>query len=274
MTIYKNQEISTFKPHQNTVVVLLTDYSNPVYHDKYGDFADQGVELLHAADTEEFIKDYFIIDCISEELPAVEWLQTNYNDGHGFLKGIYITGSVFDAFSEEIEWIVKLKSLLSQIIMTLKFDKLPPIVGICFGHQILSCAAGLRVDRNDKGCEIGVSALELTDKGKCLFPLKNTLWISEIHNDIVYGTPPNDWQNFATTPICENQAFYKPEKMLTFQGHPEFHKELAKLVFLDYLNVDGISRETYNQLIKDCDSKSNDGLLMASAMIKLFKNEI
>lgn len=273
MPIFRKQKISTFKPHQNTVVVLLTDNSSPLYDDPYGDFGDQGVKLMKTADTEEFVKDYFIVDCIREELPTIEWLQTNYNDGNGFLKGIYITGSVFDAYSE-LKWILKLKVLLSEIILTFKFDKLPPIVGICFGHQILSYAAGLRVDKNDKGCEIGVSSVELTDEGKLLFPLRNNLWISEIHNDIVYGTPPNDWHNFATTPMCQNQAFYKAGKMITFQGHPEFHNELAKLIFLEYFNEDGISKETYNQLVKDCDLKSNDGLLMASAMIKLFKNEI
>ena len=44
-----------------------------------------------------------------------------------------------------------------------------PVVGICFGHQIIGRALGSRVGRNTEGWEIAVSTVDLTEAGKELF---------------------------------------------------------------------------------------------------------
>jgi len=42
-------------------------------------------------------------------------------------------------------------------------------MGVCFGHQIIGRAMDQKVDRSDKGWEISVSPVQLTEKGKALF---------------------------------------------------------------------------------------------------------
>jgi GMP synthase-like glutamine amidotransferase len=43
------------------------------------------------------------------------------------------------------------------------------IIGVCFGHQILGRAIGVKVGRSDDGWEISVLPMELTAKGKEIF---------------------------------------------------------------------------------------------------------
>jgi GMP synthase-like glutamine amidotransferase len=39
------------------------------------------------------------------------------------------------------------------------------IIGVCFGHQIVGRALGLRVGRNDDGWEVSVLPIRLTEFG-------------------------------------------------------------------------------------------------------------
>lgn len=275
MVVHRNPDLSTFELTENTVAVFLTDNKIPLLHEEYGDFGDQGIALLQSADTNNYIKDYIVFDCVNKKIPTIEWLKTNYKGEQGFLKGIYITGSAFDSFSNDHKWIIELRELLAQVVSSIESVDLPPTVGVCFGHQIVSCAAGLKVDRNTKGCEIGMTNLKLTEEGKKIFPTGDGLWISEIHNDIVYADElPCGWQNLASTELCQNQSFYKPGKLLTFQGHPEFHKGVAKKVYLDFMQNGNVTEETYNKAAESCELNPNDGAFMAGAIMKLFKNEI
>lgn len=43
------------------------------------------------------------------------------------------------------------------------------MVGVCFGHQIIGRAAGVKVGRSDGGWEVSVLPVELTAKGKEIF---------------------------------------------------------------------------------------------------------
>ena len=66
---------------------------------------------------------------------------------------------------EDIPWINNLVTFLQKLLAQ---DRIR-IIGMCFGHQIIGRAMGLEVARNEKGWEVTVLPLELTEKGKEVF---------------------------------------------------------------------------------------------------------
>jgi GMP synthase-like glutamine amidotransferase len=87
-------------------------------------------------------------------------------------------------------WILKLVEFTEKL---LKQNRVRTI-GVCFGHQIIGRALGVKVGRSDNGWEISVLPVELTAKGKEIFQ-QDTL---VCHGLRVYclvltnlGNPPN-----------------------------------------------------------------------------------
>jgi len=46
------------------------------------------------------------------------------------------------------------------------------VIGVCFGHQIVGRAMGVKVGRNDAGWETAVNDVQLTEKGKEVFGME------------------------------------------------------------------------------------------------------
>lgn len=68
----------------------------------------------------------------------------------------------------DFPWIVKLVDFTTEI---LKQDRVK-LVGICFGHQIIGRALGVKVGPNEKGWEVAVTNFDLSEEGKKLFGLE------------------------------------------------------------------------------------------------------
>lgn len=79
---------------------------------------------------------------------------------------VLITGSRHTAYEDD-PWILKLVEYARQAIDTGRIK----VVGVCFGHQIIGRAMGARLGRSDKGWEVAVTEVDLTDKGKAIFQL-------------------------------------------------------------------------------------------------------
>ncbi|PIG85353.1 GMP synthase [Aspergillus arachidicola] len=179
---------------------------------------------------------------------------------------LLLTGSKHDAHAD-VPWINELVKYVHDIHELHK----KPIVGICFGHQIVARALGARVDRNDEGWEISVEPFQLSDTGKKLFS-KESLDIHQMHRDIAYDVPQG-CRNLGSSPRCQVQGFYMPQRVLALQGHPEYDEfvmtELIKLRhamgrFDAELAKDGLSRA----------GKQHDGALIAKVACKHILGEI
>jgi len=82
------------------------------------------------------------------------------------IDAILITGSKHSAYLDD-EWIRDLVDYTRKALETNRVR----VVGVCFGHQILGRALGVGVGQSEKGWEVAVTDVELSEEGKKLFGL-------------------------------------------------------------------------------------------------------
>jgi hypothetical protein len=80
------------------------------------------------------------------------------------IDAILITGSKHDSFKND-PWIVKLVEFTEKLLKQRRVR----IIGVCFGHQIVARAMGVKLGRNEKGWEASVTAIDLTKRGQEIF---------------------------------------------------------------------------------------------------------
>lgn len=88
-----------------------------------------------------------------------------------------------------------------------------PMVGICFGHQIIAQALGGHVEKFKDGWALGLNEYDFDGLGQ----VKLNAW----HQDQVLRLPEGA-RVLASNDFCANAALVYGDRALTLQPHPEF----------------------------------------------------
>lgn len=126
--------------------------------------------------------------------------------------GLLITGSRHGAY-EDHAFIPVLEQFIRDA-----FAADIPVVGICFGHQIMAQALGGTVVKYPGGWSVGPQDY-LFDTG--------TLTLNAWHQDQVV-TPPAGAQTVASNSFCAHAALSYPGKGFSVQAHPEFEDAVVQ----------------------------------------------
>lgn len=168
------------------------------------------------------------------------------------VSSIIITGS--DAMVTDLEpWSVATEKWLRRIV-----HKGIPILGICYGHQLLAHALDGIVDYHPGGKEYGEVEISLTVEGEkdpllSILPSNFTGYVA--HSQTVIKLPPkakvlakNDFEAYHAVQFCKN--------VWGVQFHPEFNGDIARIHVEEEKEVlasDGVDVEKLRQNIKDSD---------------------
>jgi len=180
--------------------------------DIYGSYAEMFIALL---DPKKQSFDFKIFDIYDNEFP----LSCDECDGW------IITGSRHGVY-ESISWIEPLSQLIVDIVNSNR-----PLLGICFGHQIIAQALGGKVEKSAKGWGAGFGTYKLTDKAYYMDNLNSEIMLNMMHQDQV-TMPPSGAVVYAVSDFCQCAGFYIDDKVLTMQAHPEFLVDFNKALLI------------------------------------------
>lgn len=156
------------------------------------------------------------------------------------ISGLIITGSPAYV-TDEAPWNFLVADYCKNAI---KLSK--PILGVCYGHQLLAWALGGRVGFNPNGREIGTSEISLTGAAKddSLFTdLPEQISVQVSHQQSVLQLPDNAVL-LASNAIDPHHAYRIGETTWGIQFHPEFTAETTRAYIA--ARADDIQKENLN----------------------------
>lgn len=139
-------------------------------------------------------------------------LEMNFPASPREADGWLITGSRFGAY-EDHAFIPPLEDFIRAVQAAHV-----PMVGICFGHQIIAQALGGRVEKFAGGWSVGPQDYDFGDE---------TVTLNAWHQDQVVARPAGA-RVVARSGFCENAALAYGDSILTVQAHPEFDEPVIR----------------------------------------------
>lgn len=171
--------------------ILQTGQSPDVLREAAGDYPDMFARLLAGRG----------LSFRTYHVEGMEFPST-VRDCEGWL----ITGSRHGAY-EDHPFIPRLEAFIREAIA----EKVP-MVGVCFGHQIIAQAMGGKVERFGEGWAVGPQDYDFGGE---------TITLNAWHRDQVTARPEGA-EVLASNEFCENAALIYGDEALTVQAHPEF----------------------------------------------------
>lgn len=126
-----------------------------------------------------------------------------------------VTGSRFGAY-EDHDWIAPLEAFVREVQAAAV-----PMLGICFGHQVIAQALGGRVEKFSGGWSVGRSSYRWQGDPAVALQPDAELPLMAWHQDQVIE-PPETARTVAASDFCQHAALVYGESTFTVQPHPEF----------------------------------------------------
>jgi GMP synthase (glutamine-hydrolysing) len=168
-------------------------------------------------------------------------------------QGVLVTGSPLSLTSPE-PWMDEVAEELLRI-----GERGTPVLGVCFGHQLLGRAAGSQVVRSPKGREIGTVRVQLTAAGRKdpLFrgwvPEDGLAEVQATHVDSVDPVPPGATL-LASNERCATQALRISDAVVSVQFHPELRPDTLRDLIdsrADALRAEGLDPDSLRADVRE-----------------------
>lgn len=131
-------------------------------------------------------------------------------------EAVLITGSPAGVYDDE-PWMNPLRQFIRDIAA-----RKAPMIGVCFGHQIIADALGGDVRKSEKGWGVGRHHYEIVERRPWMSNAGASFALSASHQDQVI-TPPDGATTLARSAHTDHAMLvYEQAPIMSVQGHPEF----------------------------------------------------
>lgn len=200
------------------------------------DYASMIEEMLDAHPFE-----LIVYDAVGGELPQ----------DPGECDGYLISGSAASVYESQ-QWIRDLRSFVFTVV-----EHEVPIVGICFGHQVLASALGGVVERSERGWGGGVHSMQVRQRRTWMAPTLDEIALIMAHQDQVVALPDGA-KVLGSSAHCPNFLVEFTPKAIGIQGHPEFPAPFAALFYEDRRDQIG---ESVDRALASLDTPTDSGVV-------------
>jgi GMP synthase-like glutamine amidotransferase len=220
--------------------ILNADYLKPEFVAQFGEYPDMFSRRLHRFDR--------LIDLVTYQVKEQQY-PANIDEVDAYL----ITGSKSSVYDDE-PWIHRLAEFVRQLHAAKK-----PLVGICFGHQMVAHALGGRVEKAQQGWCAGIYEATLVKQAEEEGFNGEVYRLLASHQDQIVQLCEGG-RVLASTPVCPVAMMLVDDHVLTFQAHPELETEFARQVFT--MRRDILGEDLYQQAMASLEQSADHDLVI------------
>ena len=188
--------------------LLQCDDVAPELREAHGNYPEMFATLFHRVDPSiEFVVWRCLDGQIPDDIDAVDaWMTTGSKHG----------------VNDGLAWVDDLCGFVRRL-----WEAGKPLVGICFGHQLMAKALGGEVVKSPKGWGVGMSFNRVETRAEWMEPWQPSLDLLVSHQDQVSELPAQT-RVLAGSDFCPFYLIQIGEHFLGVQGHPEFAKPYSR----------------------------------------------
>lgn len=140
-------------------------------------------------------------------------------------EAILITGSPFGVY-DDTPWMNPLRAFIRGA-----FAARRPMIGVCFGHQIIADAMGGDVRKSPKGWGLGRHTYGIVEHRGWMPEATPSVSLSVSHQDQVITPPPGAVTLASSAHTDHAMLAYRDAPVISIQGHPEFSDTFVSALY-------------------------------------------